>query len=164
MITLKRLKELLHYDLLTGVFTRARSLTNQVKAGDLAGNNRHNGYVAIYLDNKKYYAHRLAWFWFYGVMPDGEIDHINGDRTNNRGSNLRSVGRKENTKNKRMHGQNTSGVMGVSKTASGKWRVYIGVSGRQINLGVYEDFEVACLVRKEAEHKYNFHPNHGKAA
>ncbi len=164
MITQKRLKEILNYDPDTGEFTRAKSLRNQVKKGDPAGSFHHNGYLGIFLENKKYYGHRLAWLWVYGRFPENETDHINGDRADNRISNLRCVDRKENTKNKCIRSDNTSGVNGVCRTPAGKWRVYIGVSGTQKILGAFDDFDLACLVRKEAEHKYNYHENHGRIA
>lgn len=87
----KRLKELLHYDPETGVFTwlrregksRAVSVFNSNYAGKVAGNIQTDSsghkQISIYFDKKAHKAHRLAWLYVYGKMPKGIIDHINGD-------------------------------------------------------------------------------------
>lgn len=113
MIGRERLMELLVYDSLTGVFTdrinRARA-----RAGNVAGCLNNCGYTVIRIDGKLILAHRLSWLWVHGEWPTGDIDHINGVRTDNRIVNLRHVTRKQNLENQSLRLQNTSGHRGVS--------------------------------------------------
>lgn len=160
MITQERLKELFKYDPDTGLLTRSTGFNN-VKIGDIAGTLRYDGYLHIKIDGKLYLCHRLAWVYMYGDIPEN-IDHINHIRDDNRIVNIRNVSKLENNRNQSIMPTNTSGVTGVSwhKTLN-KWRCFINVNNKQVHLGVYDDFELACLVRKEANIKYGFHSNHG---
>ncbi|WP_446719173.1 HNH endonuclease signature motif containing protein [Halocynthiibacter sp. C4] len=107
-------------------------------------------------------AHRVIWAMFYGRWPAKDIDHINGDRTDNRISNLRHVSRAENARNSSRSSANTSGRTGVYKVKkSGKWNARIRVDGRFINLGFFKEFEAACAARAVAESKYGFSARHG---
>jgi hypothetical protein len=90
------MKDLLSYDPPTGVITWKVS-RGRVKAGDVAGNASHRyGYVAIRINGKRYYAHRIAWELYYGEPPSQTIDHINGDTSDNRICNLRDVDSRTN--------------------------------------------------------------------
>lgn len=112
-----------------------------------------------------YFAHRLLWALEFGSWPDDEIDHINGNRRDNRIINLRCVTRAENARNLRRPRRNTSGVAGVSmRKATGQWYAYIRAEGGMRSLGFYHDFQDAVRARKEAEVAYGYHPNHGRAA
>ena len=92
MITQKRLKELLHYDPDTGIFTWLADGKCKRKAGDTAGTlDSSNGYIRIRIDKRSYVAHRLAWLYMHGSWPDELLDHINRDRADNRAVNLRQV-------------------------------------------------------------------------
>lgn len=111
-------------------------------------------------------AHRIVWALYTGKWPDGEIDHINHDRADNRISNLRDISKKENAKNKIMRSDNASGVCGVSKIIErGHWRGYwqagIGIDGKRLHLGRFTNFDDAINARKTAERQYGFHENHG---
>lgn len=160
--TLARLKSLLQYDPNTGVFKWAVDRGNRIKAGSVAGSLRFNGYLAISIDWKRYYSHRLAYFYMYGVMPL-EIDHINGIRDDNRIVNLREVTRLENSKNSSKSRKNTSGHVGVtwSKECS-KWLVQIRSEHITHYLGVFSKLDDAISARKAAEERFGFHRNHGK--
>lgn len=93
----------------------------------------------------------------------GQIDHINGDTSDNRAVNLREVTNQDNHKNMKRHKGNKSGHTGVYwNTAVHKWQAYIAVDGKQKYLGIYDDVKDAAKVRKEAEIKYGFHKNHGR--
>jgi len=112
---------------------------------------------------RHYLAHRLAWFYVYGEFPT-MIDHIDGNRTNNKISNLRQVSSKENQCNLTIAANNTSGITGVSFSKErSKWEAKIQIDGKTIHLGRYLDKEDAILARKQGEVKYEFHKNHGKS-
>lgn len=170
------LRKLLDYDPETGSFTwktrpasmfkrpRDEKTWNTKYSGKPACITAHNGgYLQCGLSGKSYLAHRIAWAIFFGTWPDGEIDHINGNRTDNRIKNLRAVSSSENSKNSSVPRTNTSGVVGVYwNTRDARWLAQIKVSRKQIYLGQFRDFDDAVKARKEAEKKYGFHPNHGK--
>lgn len=111
------------------------------------------------------YGHRAAWAHYYGEWPVDQIDHINGDPSDNRIANLRTVPQSDNVKNSRRRSDNTSGVTGVVfEKRRGHWVAQMHVSGRCIHLGGYANKEDAISARKAAEVRYGFHPNHGRAA
>lgn len=161
-ITSQELKELLHYDELTGVFTW-KVRRKGVKFGAIAGNVTVNGYRQMKVMLRNYQAHRLVWLYMTGKFPDDQIDHINGVTDDNRFINLREVSNQENSRNLSIPKRNTSGVIGVQwSKKSEKWRAGIMVNQKAIHLGLFEDKEDAIRARKIAEKKYNFHENHGK--
>ena len=94
-----------------------------------------------------------------------ELDHINGDRLDNRIENLRPVTRQENLKNQKRSIANTSGVTGVYwDRETGKWRALIRIGGKVKTIGRFLSFEEAVMARKEAERKNGYHANHGRVA
>lgn len=114
--------------------------------------------------NDPYKSHRVAWAVFRGEWPPEEIDHINGDRGDNRIVNLRAVTRLENHRNKKKPKNNTSGVIGVSfRKRDQKWKAQIMVKGKHLHLGCFANKADAIAARKAAEVKYGFHANHGRA-
>lgn len=119
-LTAEKLKELLNYDKNTGVFTWRVAVSNKIKVGQIAGSvQKVHKYIMVGIGGYYYYAHRLAWLYTYGCFPDGDrwqIDHIDGDRSNNRIENLKTVPPSENGKNQKMKSNNTSGVTGVQRT------------------------------------------------
>ena len=159
MLTQARLKELLNYDSLSGVFTWARP-QGCMAIGSMAGTKDRNGYIQIMIDKKRYLAHRLAWLYVCGEFPDKEIDHINRNPSDNCICNLRTATRLENQQNHSVRKDNKSGIVGVSwHKASGKWRAQIRFFGRKIDLGIFPTAEEACAARAEAKAKYHtFHP------
>lgn len=161
MITQERLNQLLEYNQNTGIFTRKTSRGGRLK-GEVVGFKDVRGYISMSIDNKLYYAHRLAWMCVFGVFPPDEIDHINHDRSDNRITNLRKATHIENGKNKAMIITNKTGITGVRKTQTGlKWKAEISVKAKTKHLGCYFDkFEAICA-RKSAEIKYGYHENHG---
>lgn len=161
IITQKRLKELLHYDPETGIFKWKIRPANCIQIGDIAGTLNMYGYISILFKRKHYQAHRLAFLYMTGKIPE-EVDHINHTRNDNRWRNLDESSRKANAKNKGIGKNNTSGVVGVyfNKNA-GKWKATIKVNGKGVHLGYFEGIEDARKAKKEAEIKHGFHPNHG---
>ena len=135
-ITQQQLKELLHYNEQTGIFTWVNSAARRVKKGDEAGYIMPIGYVLINITisgkARGYYAHRLAWLYIYGEMPKNQIDHINHDKADNRLVNLREATYAENHKNHTKRVDNTSGVTGVGfHKRDNRWRAYIQVNGKK---------------------------------
>lgn len=110
-LTSRRVNELMSYDETTGDFVWG--LERPRKAGTKAGCITSRGYVQICIDGKTYLAHRLAWLVCHDAWPDGEIDHINRIKHDNRLSNLRVVSREENEQNKTALSNNKLGVRGV---------------------------------------------------
>ena len=113
MITQEQLKELLHYNPDTGIFTWKRRPSNRVSVGDNAGHLNRDGYIDLTVNGFKQGAHRFAWLYIYGFLPLGHIDHINGNRSDNRIVNIRDGTQLENNKNKSKLKSNKSGVTGV---------------------------------------------------
>lgn len=125
---------------------------------------RDSGYLVGNVFGQNLRAHRVIWAMVHGSWPEMDIDHINGDRRDNRLCNLRSVTRSENLKNLSMRTDNTSGFMGVMMVRkTGKWRAFIEVGGSSKSLGEYASIADAIEARKSAEMRYGFHQNHGKA-
>jgi hypothetical protein len=120
-----------------------------------AGTVTHAGYVGILIDGKRYHAHRIAWALHNGAWPDDQIDHINGNKLDNRIDNLRPATNSQNGKNLKLSIANTSGHTGVTwcKTLE-KWRAVIKVDGKQINCGRYACKNDAINARKSVEIKY----------
>jgi hypothetical protein len=162
MVTQDRLKELFDYAPQTGDFIRILAVSS-AKAGDVAGTIQGKGYLGFNIDNRHYLAHRLAWLYMYGEWPKHQIDHIDGNKTNNRIENLRDVDNSENHRNTKVNSNSTTGILGVCWCSeANKWRAYIHIGGRQKRLGSFDDIADAAKARAEAEKKYGFHPNHGK--
>lgn len=121
-----------------------------------------SGYFTVTLFGKYHLLHRIIWLYMVGELPN-IIDHIDGDPSNNKWDNLRSVDSRDNMRNRKMSANNTSGIMGVvwDKTR-GKWRSAISVKRKNVHLGRFACIAHAVRARKEAEIKYGFHPNHGR--
>lgn len=173
MITPERLREVLTYDEETGLFWwlfreggAAMAWWNQHHAYQVAGSVGRRGYRNISIDNVLFKAHRLVWLYVYGVWPSDQIDHINGDKDDNRLANLRVVTNAENCRNRSISTRNATGVVGVSPYAFGRtpqWVSRIRVAGKLIHLGYFGEFDEAVAARRAAEVDHGFHPNHGKS-
>ena len=153
----KQLKELLNYDINTGLFAWRISPNPRIKTGSIAGCPNNYGYIHIRINKKPYKAHRLAWLYIYGCFPPKLIDHINHDKADNRIVNLRLANHSENGRNRLTNKNNLSGIAGVNwKKESNKWVSQIQVNSIKRHLGYFIDkFEAICA-RKSAENKYNF--------
>jgi len=126
----------LDYDPATGIF-RWRETRPKVVVGAVAGTLQHS-YWMIHFRGVDYHAHRLAWLYMRGRWPDGDIDHRNGNRLDNRIDNLREATRSQNNANTRLPRHNTSGFKGVSYyRQTGRWMAYIRHEGRRYYLGMF---------------------------
>lgn len=153
-VTAAFVRECLDYDAETGVFTwreRPRShfktdrvwkIWNSMCNGKAAGCRAPVGYVLVGIDRRLFYAHRLAWLWTHGRWPQHNIDHINGDKGDNRLGNLREATQAENMRNTVRPSHNTSGFKGVSRH-QGKYRAVIQREGRHIFIGYFDTAEEA---------------------
>lgn len=120
--------------------------------------NTRDGYAQVKAGGKKLYAHRIIYAIVHGETPAGEIDHIDGDRMNNRIENLRDVPKLENQHNRKNHKDNSSGFPGVRwHNQAQKWQVQICVNYRVIYLGLFDDIKDAVQARRIAKIKY--HPS-----
>lgn len=160
------LKDAFSYDPKTGLFVRrhregVKRFVNTAWAGKPAFAVSHNaGYLHGNFDGQWYLAHRIAWKMVYGTEPP-EIDHINGDRRDNRIANLRPSSRSENGRNK-AHKPNATGVYGVYlHKASGLYHARIVILGKVKSLGYFKNLEDAAKARETAKAKFGFDPQHG---
>ena len=166
-ITPELCRQLLRYEPETGKFYWLPRPNNPQWTGRHAGKEAltfvdGHGYRMGRLLNVSVAAHRIAWAISHGAVPAGDIDHINGDRTDNRIANLRAVDRLTNTRNAGVKTNNTSGHIGVTWAATRrKWAAQIGIRGKVIPLGRFERYDDAVLARENAERRYGFHENHG---
>jgi hypothetical protein len=154
-ITREVIAEAVSYNPETGKFTRVKAVPGH-NAGAEAGTIKHQGYRVVGVGGQKIAAHRLAWFIACGSWPDGDIDHINGDRSDNRITNLRCVTRGVNLQNTRKaHSDSASGVLGVTARGN-KWRATIFADGRCRHLGLFDSIHDAHAAYLEA--KRRLHP------
>lgn len=153
-ISAERARELLCYDKDTGIFNWRVDRSN-IKAGTEI-KCLSNGYVQIQINSKGYRAHRLAWLYTYGEWPKLFIDHINGDRSDNRISNLRDVSAQINSQNVRAASRGSeAGLLGVTANKK-RWSAGVIVDRKRIHLGTYdtpEQAHEAYLVAKRRLHE-----------
>lgn len=155
-LTAERLRELLHYDPETGLFTW---IVNRgcIKAGTQAGC-IDDGYVKILVCGRKYRANRLAWLYMTGEWPRKLVDHEDTDRANNRWSNLRELTFVENLQNRRKaRSDSRTGLLGVTyDKRANLYFARIVVNGKRLRFGYSQDPEVSSRAYVEA--KRRLHP------
>jgi hypothetical protein len=121
-----------------------------------------DGYKTGCIFNKHHKAHQVAWLLHHGEWPIGQIDHINGDRGDNRIDNIRVVSFTGNNRNRKIPRTNTSGAIGVYwRAARKKWCADVYVDGKR-KRRLFPTFEAAVAGRKIAEQNLGYHPNHGR--
>ncbi len=142
------LLELISYNADNGEFSWKKRRRG-VRTGIALGTDNGFGYKRITVSGNSYYAHRLAWFFCHGEWPKGEIDHINGDKSDNRIANLRDISRQGNAQNKtKSQSNNKNKTLGVSwHKGAGKWQAHICIYKKRKYLGLFDDV-------KEAENAY----------
>lgn len=128
------------------------------RAGGMTG-----GYHRVMIGAKHHMAHRIIWKMKTGEDPVF-IDHVDGDRSNNRFDNLRNVPHSVNMKNKSLYVSSKTGVPGVEYHSRDKvWRSKIGFQGHQINLGSFPTREEAIAARLAGQAVLDYHANHGRS-
>lgn len=152
------LKQLLKYDFETGAFTWLVSPSKPIKAGSLAGSLHHKGYIQICINKKNYLAHRLAWLYYYGTLPNKTIDHINGKKNDNRITNLRDISQSNNCQNL-LRSRGSSGLIGAHfQKLRNRWSSSIKLNGIKTHLGYFktaEEANTAYLAAKRSMHPFN---------
>ncbi|MEH0015774.1 HNH endonuclease signature motif containing protein [Citrobacter portucalensis] len=166
---LKKIPEFIAYEPETGNFRRLRSIGNRFKVGEVAGTINNQGYVRIMMFGMGFQAHRLAFYFMTGELPadDLEVDHINGDRSDNKWGNLRLVTHAINMQNSRTPKHNTSGHPGVLYVKTNrKWAARISVKGRMIQLGEFVEKQdaIECYLKAKRKLHEGFVGVEGKAA
>lgn len=146
-LTAERLREVLHYDPKTGIFTWIKNMRCPYLIGKPAGaqQGRENSYIKICVDSVMHFSHRLAWLYMTGKWPVADIDHINRDKSDNRFDNLREATRQQNIWNSRTRSNSTTGYKGVSyRKDIKKWRAFIAIKGKLCTIGNFDSPELAA--------------------
>jgi hypothetical protein len=153
---LKELREHLDYNPDTGILIWKKKPDRRVKIGEAAGRDNGGGYLQTRYRKGFYLCSRLAYYIYHGVDPlEKQVDHINGNRLDNRIKNLRLATGRQNSCNKALSKRNTSGVTGVRwAKREKKWIAYITANGKMNHLGYFINKEDAIQTRREAEVKY----------
>lgn len=136
LITAPELREMIHYDPETGLFTWRKGRGNNRRLpGDPAGCLSRRGYIVICIKYRLYSAHRLAWLYMTGEWPTPGVDHANGNKADNRWLNLREATPNQNQANRRL--QKEQGI--VWKPRNNAWQAHIHINGKQKYLGLFKD-------------------------
>lgn len=152
MLTREEIVQLLDYNPETGVFTWKKTRRGLAR-GSVAGSVIWSGHRRITIGKKQYFAHKLAWLWVHGEIPECDLDHANRCRDDNRIVNLRKATRSENLANT-WRSTNTSGYKGASKIAgTDKWLATIKVMGKSRYLGRFSSPQKAHEAYMDAARK-----------
>lgn len=156
-LTLEYAKSKLSYDERTGELRWIVSVNSRAKSGAVAGCDHGCGYISVGLCGKIFLAHRLAWFIHFGTWPKLQLDHINGDKKDNRIVNLREVTNSQNAQNViRARPESATGLRGVIfDKAKRLWRADIRINGSRKYLGYFSEKEKAHNAYLEAKSKYH---------
>ena len=155
MLTQERIHHLFTYDKEKGVLVR-NCTTGRALAGTSSFAKDRDGYHIVGIDGKLYRTHRVIWFYIYGKFPDGYLDHINRNRTDNKIENLRQVSKAQNRENIDVAVNSKSGVKGVwLHKQTKKWCASIGYKGKNIHLGSFKSIEEAYAAYKTAASIYH---------
>lgn len=156
-ISALRLQETVRYDWSTGIFTNLLDRGKKAKAGAPIGFLEKTGYLQARIDGRTYRLHQLAWLYMRGYWPEGVMDHINGNKADNRWANLRLVNHTINNQNKRgATSRNKTGFLGVSVVAeSGNFLAQIKYGGKQRRLGEFPTPELAHAAYLSAKRQFH---------
>jgi hypothetical protein len=132
----EQLEALFSYNSLTGEISAKFPRTSR-PSGRRCDGFAKRGYRRVFISPHSYPAHRVAWKLHYKREPDGAIDHINGDVSDNRIVNLRPATQSQNCCNRRVKSTSLSGIKGLRQRPDGKWRAYLQINQRTVNLGAF---------------------------
>lgn len=165
ILSADHLRRVLDYNPETGVFVwKSRSFGKRFAAwnarfaGTVAGSPNSEGYITIYVENRPYKAHRLAWLYVHGAWPQTILDHKDGNTSNNKIRNLREASDLLNAQNVRAarRDNQSTGLLGVSYVKrNGKFAAQISVRGKQLWLGYHQTAEQAYDAYLAAKRKYH---------
>lgn len=152
---LNAIRNSLRYDKASGKLYWKQMLSKNVLPGREAGTVHRKGHIVIQVHGQRYMAHRIAWLLHYGVVPNGVIDHINGNGCDNRIENLRDVTMRTNQQNRRTPQSNSkSGLIGASfHRRTGKWVAQIKTPAGRKHLGLFITAELAHQAYLSAKRK-----------
>lgn len=154
-ISAEQVRDLFSYDAATGMVTRLVQRGNRAPAGADVGSADLYGYRTVRINRRSYKLHRIIWLHAYGVWPTGDVDHINGERSDNRLSNLRDVPRRTNLQNQSKAPNNKStGVLGVYRDG-GRFYARISIDNKSCHLGTFDtvaEASAAYVSAKRALH------------
>ncbi|WP_020184800.1 HNH endonuclease signature motif containing protein [Methylopila sp. 73B] len=153
LITIDRVRHVFSYDGATGILSWRISTTNRVRAGEAVGSLNRYGYLATTIDGNRQMVHRLIWAFVYGKWPDEFLDHINGDRSDNRLCNLREASALQNAWNCRRHADSVTGVKGINfhKGRKKPFQARIYRSGTVKSLGYFSTIDEADAAYRAAD-------------
>lgn len=151
-LTEKYIKSILHYEKETGDWTWLVQKSNRIKPGQLAGA-LSGGYWIISVDFKRIRSHRLAFLYVTGEWPKNDVDHINGNKLDNRWCNLREATDKQNQANRKLNKDNKTGYKGV-KYKRNRWEVTLGLDGKKVYFGRYKTLRKAVEAYNRAAIKH----------
>ena len=141
---------ILNYDPNTGYLTWIKDMGSNAMAGHVAGS-FCRGYIRIQIYGKTYAAHKIAFFLYYSRWPNGFVDHINGNKSDNRISNLREATRSQNAMNQKLRVDSSSGYKGVTfDKRYKKWGARIKKNGVSYYLGSFDSPEKAAMAYNDA--------------
>lgn len=181
--TVDELRQLLSYDEEAGHFywkpRPAEMFPDTGKGGRAANARRWNGrnagkrcfntpssegYLRGQIHGQSIGTHRVVWAFHHDRWPEGEIDHLNGDRADNRIGNIRDTNHLENMRNRTLSSNNKSGVNGVTWDECRKgWKATIKLGGRTKHLGLWKDKAEAVKARRDADIAHGFSSRHGSS-
>lgn len=156
--TFKEMSEALRYEPEEGAFYWVADAARNVKAGRKAGTKESNGYISIRFKGKSYKAHRTAWLFTHKEWPKLSIDHINGQKNDNRISNLREATTAQNGQNRKPNKESKTGFKGVRPYAK-KFKAEINHQGKYFYLGLFSTAQEAANAYAEAAARLHTHNN-----
>lgn len=164
-LTQARLKKLLEFNADTGIFYRKMSASRRHPSPWLkqCRTKTVKGYVSVFVDGKKYAAHRLAWLWMTGKLPLDQVDHIDANKSNNAWDNLREATNAQNQANTGPRKNNRVGLKGAHyQSQMNCWTARITVNGKRHFLGLFDEPEAAHAAYCDAVKRLN--PEFGRVA
>ncbi len=153
-VTAERVRYLFNYEPSTGRLIRRVNAGYRARKGSIAGGMSRHGYRIVRVDGIVFMAHRIVWMHVHGEWPAKTLDHINGDRSDNRLENLRLADQYENGYNRKVSRRSSTGVLGVYwENTRLKFSASINFRGKTYNLGRYSYLKEAVAARKQAEQR-----------